>query len=184
MTCIVSLAHKGKVYMGGDSAGIAGLDICSRSDEKVFVNGPLIMGFTSSFRMGQLLRYALNVPEQNPRDEDMRYLVVDVVDAMRACFKEKGYTPQEEDEKGIDIGGTFLMGYNGVLYRVDQDFQVGNPTPQYDACGCGEGYALGVLHYLMNNAPKMKPEDKLRYALDAACEHSAGVRGPYTILSI
>ena len=36
MTCIAAIAEKGKVYIGGDSAGVAGLDLTIRADEKVF----------------------------------------------------------------------------------------------------------------------------------------------------
>ena len=52
MTCIVGLVENGKVYIGGDSAGVAGLDVRMRSDEKVFTKGNMIFGYTSSFRMG------------------------------------------------------------------------------------------------------------------------------------
>lgn len=65
MTCIVGLVDKGSIYMGGDSAGVAGLSVTTRADEKVFLNGPFIMGFTTSFRMGQILRYKFVPPDQN-----------------------------------------------------------------------------------------------------------------------
>jgi hypothetical protein len=38
MTCIVGLVDKGDVYIGGDSAGVAGLSLSIRADEKVFGN--------------------------------------------------------------------------------------------------------------------------------------------------
>jgi len=63
MTCIVGIQHDGRVYIGGDSAGVAGYSITSRADAKVFTVGPYVMGFTSSFRMGQLLRYGLKAPK-------------------------------------------------------------------------------------------------------------------------
>jgi hypothetical protein len=55
MTCIVGLRQGGKVFIGGDSAGISGWDVTVRADPKVFLSGPYAMGFTSSFRLGQLL---------------------------------------------------------------------------------------------------------------------------------
>ena len=70
ITCIVGFSHLGKVYIGGDSAGLSGWGLTVRKDPKVFANGPCIMGFTSSFRMGDLLRYSLVVPERHP-DEDI-----------------------------------------------------------------------------------------------------------------
>ena len=50
------------MYIGGDRAGVAGLSLTVRADEKVFQNGEFLMGFTTSFRMGQLLRYSLKPP--------------------------------------------------------------------------------------------------------------------------
>ena len=67
MTCIAAITEKGKVYMGGDSAGVSGYDITIRADEKVFKNGQCVFGFTSSFRMGQLLCYKFKVPVKPPK---------------------------------------------------------------------------------------------------------------------
>ena len=56
MTCIVGYLDKETVYLGGDSAGTDGnYSQHIRKDKKVFQNGPFIFGFTSSFRMGQIL---------------------------------------------------------------------------------------------------------------------------------
>ena len=63
MTAIVAIRQDNTVYMGGDSAGVAGLKITIRKDPKVFINGNFLMGFTTSFRMGQLLQYSFKPPE-------------------------------------------------------------------------------------------------------------------------
>ena len=63
MTCIVGLVHADGVTIGADSAGCDGAwGIVTRADTKLFHNGPFLFGFTSSFRMGQLLRYAFKPP--------------------------------------------------------------------------------------------------------------------------
>ena len=67
MTCIAAIKHEGKVYIGADSAAGKGTYLTLRADEKVFKNGKFGFGFTSSFRMGQLLRYRLSPPEQKGR---------------------------------------------------------------------------------------------------------------------
>ena len=74
MTCIVGLVHEGVVYIGGDSAGVAGLSLVVRADE-MFRNGDFLMGFTTSFRMGQLLRYKLYPPRRHPDDRVAKYMV-------------------------------------------------------------------------------------------------------------
>jgi hypothetical protein len=95
MTCIVGLIDNGKVWMGGDSAGVSGLDVTVRKDPKVFKNGDFLIGYTSSFRMGQLLRFKFNPPkyyaEQHNNDE-YQYMCTDFIEAIRICLKAGGYS--------------------------------------------------------------------------------------------
>lgn len=175
MTCIVGVEHKGRVWIGGDSAGVAGYSISSRADEKVFKNGPYVMGFTSSFRMGQLLRYSLVPPAPNTRDLD-RFMVTTFVDAVRACLKAGGYASKDKD---VEEGGTFLVGVAGHLFGIQSDYQVAKEVNGYAAVGCGEDLALGAL-YATRRMPNQR--SRVRSALEAAAEHSAGVVGPFRII--
>jgi hypothetical protein len=180
MTAIVGLEFNGSVIIGADSAGVDvdTYDICARSDEKVFiVEETMVLGFIHSFRMGQLLRYAFSPPEKSSKKDDMSYLVVDVIDAIRSMFKDKGYMKKDDD---VEAGGTFLLGYNGRLYTVADDFQVGRSMNGYDACGCGAHYALGSLHSTKHNPD---PIDRVKLALGAAVHHNAGVRPPFVVVS-
>lgn len=178
MTCIVGLVDKGTVYMGGDSAGVGGLSITIRADEKVFVNGPFIMGFTSSFRMGQLLQYKLKVPQQTTDQDDMRYMVTSFIDAVRKCFAENGYGNMAD--KTNNSGGTFLVGYKGNLYTIHGDFQVGKSHLPFNAVGCGDDIALGSLFSSVGK----KPEQRVELALKAASQFSAGVAPPFTLIKM
>jgi len=174
MTCIVGIADKGHVTIGGDSAGVGGYDLRVRKDPKVFRNGPFLMGYTSSFRMGQLLRFAFTPPE-HPKDMDIdRYMMTVWIDAVRECFKAGGYAAKNSDRES---GGVFLVGYQGRLFRIDDDFQVGETVDGYDACGCGDSFALGAMHATQGYPPLQR----VRIALEAAERWSAGVRGPFTI---
>jgi hypothetical protein len=175
MTCIVGLVHGGDVYIGGDSAGVAGLSITIRSDEKVFGNGPFVFGFTTSFRMGQLLRYKLAPPAQTVHQNDMEYMVTSFIDACRQCFSQNGF-----GDKDATIGGNFLVGYHGKLYNIESDYQVGIPKLPFDAVGCGSELALGA----MFATEGMPPEDRVNAALAAASTFSAGVAPPFIILRL
>ena len=180
MTCIVGLVDKGKVYIGGDSAGANSFwDLTVRADPKVFVNGPFIMGFTSSFRMGQLLRYKLKTPSRFKDDgtqkEVYEYMVTDFVDAVRQCLKDGGYASKRNE---IEEGGTFLVGYEGRLFCIESDYQVGEALDGFMAVGCGDQIARGALY----GTQMQPPEERIRIALEAAERFSAGVRGPFIIL--
>jgi ATP-dependent protease HslVU (ClpYQ) peptidase subunit len=176
MTCIAGLIDKGKVYMGGDSAGLSGLDLTIRADSKVFKKDSFIFGFTSSFRMGQILRYKFKPPYHKPEIGTEEYMSTDFIDAVRQCLKENGYSKVENNE---EIGGTFLVGYRGKLYRVDSDYQVGVSLDNFAACGSGEAYALAALY----NTAHLEPKERILRALKTAEYFSAGVRGPFVILS-
>lgn len=183
MTCIVGLEHEGKVYIGGDSAGVSGYSRDIRADEKVFINGHFIMGFTTSFRMGQILRYSFSPPSRGTEEEnDMRYLVRDFTKAVRDSFKENGFTPKDSDGGSSDVGGTFLLGYKGKLYTIESDFQVEKVSRNFNACGCGSDIALGSLY--STSDLDLSPEDRITKALDAASYFNAGVCGPYSILAL
>lgn len=178
MTCVAGLVHEGSVYMGADSAGVGGYDLTVRADQKVFINDGFLIGFTSSFRMGQLLRYSFKPPKYRPEEKDLyEFMVTDFVDAVRACLKAGGYA---QIDKGEESGGHFLVGYLGRLFSVQGDYQVGESVNAYNACGCGESFALGSLFATVGETPS----ERILIALRAAEEFSAGVRGPFHVLRI
>lgn len=180
MTCIVGMKDNGKVYIGGDSLGVGGYSKTLRSDAKVFQNGDMIFGYTSSFRMGQILRYSFTPPERSVTvTDDMQYLVNNFIPSLITAYKSGQYLTKKDDAA---VGGTFLLGYRGNLYQVESDFQVGIPTLGYDACGCGGDIALGCM-YAVKDLP-LTPEEKITKCLEAASAHSAGVGGKFEIVSI
>lgn len=186
MTCIAGVEHGGKVYIGGDSAGVAGYALTVRADEKVWENDGFVFGFTSSFRMGQLLRYNLTLPLQRyevatnaSRDDQLKFMTTHFVDAVRMVLKTGGYA---KNESGQESGGTFLVGWRGHLYYVGGDFQVGRANQGFQAVGCGGEVAEGAL-YGMSKLPRQpRPDVRVRIALEAAEALSAGVRGPFKVV--
>lgn len=175
MTCIVGLVHEGTVYMGGDSAAVEGYNVSLSVMPKVFINGPFVMGYTSSFRMGQLLQYAFNPPERGLSQDVYAYMVTTFINTARECFKSGGYGRKHSEE---EEGGQFLVGYCGRLFTVEADYQVHESATGYDAVGCGSPYALGAVHALEGATPR----ERIKAALKAAEHFSAGVRGPFTVL--
>lgn len=173
MTAIVGLVHNSTVYLGGDSAGVAGYSLTVRADQKVFTNGPYAMGFTTSFRMGQLLRHALKAPK--PKGDLDRFMATTFVDAIRETLKTGGWLRKDSDQ---EQGGTFLVGIHGRLFEIASDFQVGEAADKYAAVGCGDELALGALYATAQT--QLGPRKRVRLALEAAAHFSAGVRGPFT----
>lgn len=178
MTCIIGLLDKGKVYMGGDSAGVnSSLSLSVRADQKVFIKDKFIMGFTTSFRMGQLLRYNLELSSQPEGLDVFEYMVTSFVEAVRKCLKDGGFA-EKKDEK--EKAGTFLVGYQERLFCVDEDYQIAEQLLPFNAVGCGKDLALGAL--FANG--HLKPEERILQALQAAEQFSAGVRRPFIIKTL
>lgn len=177
MTCIVGLVNKGNIYIGGDSAGIAGWELTLRKDKKVFRTGSFLIGFTSSFRMGQLLKYTLNLPVCDADIDIECYMATAFVDAVRDCFKAGGYAQKTNEQEN---GGKFLVGFRGRLFCIDPDYQVGESIHGYDAVGCGAEVARGAL-FATSNLP---PKKRIKTALRAAEQWNAGVRGPFVVESL
>ena len=176
MTVIAGIADGSRVWIGGDSAGVSALNLTIRKDTKVFHRGPFLVGFTSSFRMGQLLQYSLDTPERPEGISDHEYMATRFVDAVRSCLKAGGYARKENEEES---GGTFLVGYHGHLYCIESDYQVGETASGYDAVGCGFNIALGSLY--STDDPLNHPRNRIRIALNAAATWSAGVSAPFVI---
>lgn len=182
MTCIVGIEHDGVVYIGGDSLAIAGDALETREDEKVFLTDDekFLIGFSGSYRIGQLLHYAFTPPEQMPSKSDMCYMVTDFINAVRTLQSEHGTVKKENEVEQHD--GPFLVAYKGKLYSIDTDFQVALAKEPYTAIGIGAQVALGAMYAMKDS--KLDPEEKIKRALRAAEEFSSGVRGPFLVLKL
>ena len=180
MTCIVGYVDGNDIYMGGDRAGVGGYSLRVRDDTKVFRTGDFVFGYTSSFRMGQLIRFKFSPPKHHPDVEDFAYMCTSFIDTLRECLRDGGYA---KDSNNVETGGTFLVGYKGTIYQIYNDFQVSIQSTNFDACGCGEEYAMGAMH-ILDGDKKMSPQEKVETALKSAESYSAGVRGPFDVIKL
>ena len=179
MTCIVGLEHGGRVYIGADSAGSNWRTTTARADEKVFHNGPFLIGGCGSFRALNLLRYQLALPERPEDQSDEVYLYNLFVERVRWLFTDRGLTRKEHNEE--NFGGSFLFGYRSKLYSLEGDFQIGRVRDTYQSCGSGHDLAQGAM-YATDKIVK-SPTARIKLALEAASKFSTTVGGPFVILS-
>lgn len=177
MTCIVALRHEGVIYMGCDSAGVGGYSRQNRMDPKIYRVGEMLIGFTTSFRMGQLLGYSLTPPRHRADVPVENYMATAFINAVRDCLKTGGWA---EKDKEVERGGTFLVAYKGRIFEVESDYQVGERAEPFSAVGCGVDLALGSLYTSMRDA-SMQPRPRVALALEAAAAFSAGVYPPFKI---
>jgi ATP-dependent protease HslVU (ClpYQ) peptidase subunit len=93
----------------------------------------------------------------------------------KICHVQGGFATKESE---AEVGGQFLVAYEGRIFQVYSDYQVAESSHNYEAVGCGSDIAMGSLHTTLNHSV-MYPESRVRVALEAAEEFSAGVRGPF-----
>ncbi len=181
MTCVVGIVRENDVMIGADSAGTSGdWTLVTRADPKVFTihEGKFVIGFTTSYRMGQLLRFGLTPPDHPDGMDAYEYMVRHFIPAVRQCFKDGGYAIKDKEQESA---GQFLVGYEGRLFSIDSDYQVGESAEQFDAYGCGQAAALGAVIGQLLASAERDYERIVRYALQTAERFNGGVRGPFRI---
>lgn len=189
MTCIIGMLNDGIVYMTGDHIGTDGYDVELQKRSKVFKNGDFVIGYTSSFRMGQLLEHVWEPPKK-PKDCKSVYtfMVKHVVPSLIKLFDENKFmrivsdldNASKRSVNGQAYGGEFLIGYKDHLFKIQSDFAVLECTRNFDAIGAGEDFAKGalgaMLEFCIPGLGNLSPETCLREALKVVEDHSALVK--------
>lgn len=187
MTAIAAISVNGMVVMGGDSAAIADSHYLTfAATPKVFEVGPLVIGYTSSFRMGYALQHRLDLPSEPPKGATENaldeWMAVTFVDAVRQVMRDCGFM---KVENAREAGGNFLVGVRGQLYDFDDDFHARRHLSPYAAVGSGVTActaALNIMHRISSTLP-IPAEHQILHALEAAEHCVATVRGPFTIIT-
>lgn len=177
MTCIVAIKRNGTVWMGGDRAGSAEHRITSYTGAKVFAKGELLIGYTGSFRFGQLLQYVFVQPKQISKEGTTAYMVKRFIPAVSSVLVKEGYNKYLDDDFEH-----FLVGYRGHLYEVQSDKSVLEPILPYTAIGSGMDIANGALAIL--SATRQPAKAILHQALVAATDAVATVAPPFDIMGV
>ena len=185
MTCVVGLDAKGKIWIGGDSAGTDSNFLrVIRKDTKVFkLDNRFIMGYAGSFRFGQVLQYKFTPPDQPEDKDDYAYMVTDFMDALRKTMIASVFAKVEDSEETWG-DATAVIGYNGRLYTIEADLQVGEMALPYCAIGCGADFAFGSLETSMKISKRMAPRKRVIMGLEAAAAFSAAVCPPFIVMSL
>lgn len=182
MTCIIGVEHDGVVYMGADSIGLNGWGKDVIAQQKIFVRGNLIFACAGSPRMAQIIRYLtpINFLRQSAGDDE-EYLVTHVIETIRMSLREHGYT---STENGQEQGASFLMGYNGKVYEVQNAYQLCRSSRKMCAMGVGDSYALGALYSTLNQFETWTETaitEAMKHAMATAETLCSGVAGPFFV---
>ena len=185
MTCIVAIAQNGVVYMGSDHAASDDKTgwILSRKEPKCFKVGQYAVAFTDSFRMGQILQYSWKPPIYTPTKTNSgldKFMRTKFIDSIKDAFRAEGFGSVSQAGQE-DEGGVFIVGLQGRIFTIDEDFHVGENIVNYMAEGSGGQIALGALYATKN---QKNPKVRLKAALEAASEFNMSVAPPFTYIQV
>lgn len=178
MTCIIGMVQNNKVSMIGDKEGSDGFtkNIFSKTP-KVFHVGDFILGYTTSFRMGQILQYSWTPPKKSLDDNDDYYIYKIVVDSIKKCFEDNGFghKPKAELETG-----NFLIGWNGRLFEMQSNLSLMEHS-EFASVGCGCYHATAAMKTmkLLGFMEDEYPEVIMQKALLVAANSVTGVSEEY-----
>lgn len=185
MTCIVGYEHENKVYLGCDSATVDGWTIQLTAQSKIFKLGEFLIGCAGFPRVSQLIQYSLSLKPQQENQTSFAYLCTEFSSAVKTILNDNDSIHSSENGKGLPETSV-LFGYRKHLYILDTNFQIIQFKDKYAAIGSGMDLALGAMAALssVDLIKSMKPENKIKIALEASAKHNTGVQKPFKIMSI
>lgn len=148
MTCIVSFkTESGSVVIAGDYMASDGHHFTKVKSPKVFAKAAnCFVGYTSSFRMGQILQNCWSLPPKMEGQDTESYVYLDIVESLRATFNSYGYGSKAGIE---DIAGNFILIYEDRIFEIQSNYSVLEIDSDIVAIGSGRDAALGALHSLL-----------------------------------
>lgn len=180
MTAICGYQEDGKVWIGADSAASNGwhrgathtwklvkLSVPSNDGSR-----PLVIGYTTSFRFGQILAHHLTPPIDHEEGAE-RYLVRSLVPEIRAVLSTHGWLHKSNER---ETGGNALIAYRGELHELQDDNSVLRWLDPWAACGSGYEYALGAMATAQGDGGGI-----VRAGLSAAALFAPGVMEPFHV---
>lgn len=176
MTTILGIEHADGALLAADSMGSGNVCADTVVQSKLVRHGEFILGFTGSFRMGDILRYHLKIAAA-PKTQMYKHIVTSVVPAIRAAFKEYGLATEDG---GASTCGAMLIATRGRVYEIAADYHVGRSVFGYNATGSGCYPALGALSASAGKSPRARAIA----ALVAAEKHTVGTRPPWRFMSV
>jgi ATP-dependent protease HslVU (ClpYQ) peptidase subunit len=178
MTCIVGVTSETGVVLGADSLHSNGFTWHEAKTPKLFKPRPwLALGYTTSWRWGQLLGQMLRQVRIDEQDHDaFEWMLSVFVPTARKATKDGGWMGTDE---GREEGGVALAAVRNRLFLLQPDWSVLETAAGIDACGSGEYHALTAMICARDLEPDMAAVDVAGFGLRHAELQVTTVRAPF-----
>lgn len=182
MTCIVALKTlENSLVLAGDFMASNGFSFRRVVTPKVFLKSEICaVGYTSSFRMGQILEHLWTLPVRIEGLTDDEYIFVYVVQSLREAFKQHGYGIKSGLE---EIGGNFILVYKDRIFEIQSNFSILEYDTDMIAVGSGTDAAYAAM-FIMGQPSNDEVEPYLQQVFAAAnfVTHSVSTEFAYVLI--
>lgn len=188
MTCIAMIETEERLTFAADTFFSNNWVGAAYDRSKLVENAGLMIGGSGSARVLDVMEYAVEVPPHHPNTlSDRGYLVGKVVPAIIEALEDGKCLRQ--DDGHASLSGSYLIGYRGRGYELQDDLSVLRPRPiltgtgiRIGASGSGGEHAYSYLVNQLRVSPERadRPDgikDLLREAIEVAADRVVSVNG-------
>ena len=180
MTCIVAFKTKLGTVVAGDLLGSNLYTKHLYSKSKVFSNSGYTMGYTYTFRFGQLMEYKLKPIYPSPNDTDLTaFLVNNFIPAVLKVME----TNKHLDNPGTEASsGTAIVEVKNRIFVLQSDLAI-LEHDKFASVGCGKDMAEAIMlfHKPWNKVKTYEDIEKfLTKLFKTVSEISCGVSKEFT----
>ena len=188
MSCLVAITDGTSVWMGADSAAVdvENLTVDSVRAPKLLRKavgngGAMLIASSGTHRLCNIVQYCLPTLPSRNGEAAHAYMVMKFVPMLRKVLREQGYL--KTDDSGVEgFEGDLLIGFEGHIFTVEENFHVSESVRDFDAGGSGACSALPVL--LVTDGTDLEPFARLQMALETAAQLGADVAEPFTYIRL
>ena len=172
MTCIIGYVNDKKIVLGGDRQSTAedGTKI-TRLDSKVFEKQNILFGVSESHKINQVIRYNLIIPERTV--PVLEYMSTVFINSIYNLLCNNNCTLYKNNQS---CGVEMIIGIEGQLFAVDQDYHIIQQIMPFYAIGSGRSFASGSM-LALENYKHLTPEERIEISLTVTSKLCATV-GP------
>ena len=150
MTTIIGVQYEDSCVISSDSRVAEGGKVYTHPEMvKAVERGSYIIGGAGDYRALQVVLHGWSPPLVTAKAKTNLYefVINKVVPSLKSTLLEAGVDFDKETttpESKLEL--SLLLGVNGVLFEIDDDFSVAMSDNHFYGIGTGGDYAVGALH--------------------------------------
>ena len=186
MSVVAGLVTGGVVWLAGDSlVDDDGVVFEALDSPKVFEWNEFVFGVCGDARVCDLVYVVFDPPIDSGNLSPYHYMVAEFIPELRRVLIDGGAVPEhmrasdEETEDGFEM----VVGYEGILFLIGDDFSVCTLTSPYYAIGAGGVFALASLAATSAVGQIKDPAKRVEKACVAATKRRRDCGGKIIVVS-